>query len=192
MDKQATVDAAVNADDRTYMITRDPRGEVHCRVGIGESTEFRPIKHVVKHSPGGFNFGYLGSGPADLALSILCDFFQHDPTPAELHSGNYPAAPLYQYFKAAFIATIPEFSKVHILKSDLIRLWMSKFFNGTLIVDVDGEEVEVIFMDSIKWGAYNVVIVEALAGRPFTNPLGNPSKFATFTRDEILINTPFW
>lgn len=31
----------------------------------------RPLPHVVHHSPDGFEWGYGGSGPADLALSIL-------------------------------------------------------------------------------------------------------------------------
>jgi len=32
------------------------------------------VKHIVYHSPDGFECGYGGSGPADLALSILADF----------------------------------------------------------------------------------------------------------------------
>lgn len=31
----------------------------------------QPLPHVVHHSPTGFEWGYGGSGPADLALSIL-------------------------------------------------------------------------------------------------------------------------
>jgi|WetSurMetagenome_2_1015567.scaffolds.fasta_scaffold199575_2 hypothetical protein len=34
-----------------------------------------PLPHVKKHSPDGFQWGYGGSGPADLALSILSDYF---------------------------------------------------------------------------------------------------------------------
>ncbi len=30
-----------------------------------------PLRHVNYHSPDGFEWGYVGSGPADLALSIL-------------------------------------------------------------------------------------------------------------------------
>lgn len=32
-----------------------------------------PLRHVVKHSPSGYTWGYAGSGPADLALSLLTD-----------------------------------------------------------------------------------------------------------------------
>ena len=40
-----------------------------------------PLKHVVLHSPPGFEFGYGGSGPADLALSILADWFGEQDAP---------------------------------------------------------------------------------------------------------------
>ncbi|MBT9252140.1 MAG: hypothetical protein KM296_00220 [Brockia lithotrophica] len=33
-----------------------------------------PLHHVERHSPTGFEWGYGGSGPADLALSILHDY----------------------------------------------------------------------------------------------------------------------
>jgi hypothetical protein len=32
-----------------------------------------PLRHVVKHSPTGFEWGYEGSGPADLARCLLID-----------------------------------------------------------------------------------------------------------------------
>jgi hypothetical protein len=35
----------------------------------------RPLRHIVYHSPMGYSWGYGGSGPADLALSILADHF---------------------------------------------------------------------------------------------------------------------
>ena len=54
-----------------------------------------PLKHVVLHSPDGFEWGYLGSGPADLALSILVDYFEKDQTRAELY---------HQAFKEMFVA----------------------------------------------------------------------------------------
>jgi hypothetical protein len=31
-----------------------------------------PLPHIVRHSPTGFEWGYMGSGPSDLALA-LCD-----------------------------------------------------------------------------------------------------------------------
>jgi hypothetical protein len=35
----------------------------------------KPLRHVSYHSPSGFEWGYGGSGPADLALSILSHYF---------------------------------------------------------------------------------------------------------------------
>ena len=52
---------------------------------------------VMKHSPSGFAWGYPGSGPAQLALAILCDAI-----------GAERARPLYQQFKAQKIATLKE------------------------------------------------------------------------------------
>lgn len=54
----------------------------------------KPLRHHVYHSPTGFNFGYRGSGPADLARSILWDYL-----------GKEPARVLYQNFKDTFVAT---------------------------------------------------------------------------------------
>lgn len=47
-----------------------------------------PLKHIVRHSPTGFEWGYGGSGPADLALSILTNAF-----------GKAIAEKYYQKFK---------------------------------------------------------------------------------------------
>ena len=52
---------------------------------------------VVKHSPDGFEWGYGGSGPADLALNIMLHF-----TTMEV------AEKIYQEFKWKFIAGLPE------------------------------------------------------------------------------------
>jgi hypothetical protein len=49
------------------------------------------------HSPTGFEWGYAGSGPAQLALAILAD-----------HFGNASKAlSLYQEFKFAVVARLP-------------------------------------------------------------------------------------
>lgn len=49
----------------------------------------RPLKHLVLHSPDGFEWGYYGSGPADLALAMLADHFGEEPTKAELYQGHF-------------------------------------------------------------------------------------------------------
>ena len=51
------------------------------------------LRHHVYHSPTGHNWGYGGSGPAELAKDILWDYF-----------GKEPTSELYQQFKWDFVA----------------------------------------------------------------------------------------
>lgn len=51
----------------------------------------------VYHSPDGFEWGYGGSGPSDLALNLLCEFVD-PPTAWRLHNS----------FKFDFIADLPD------------------------------------------------------------------------------------
>lgn len=62
-------------------------------VEVIEGGRGRPLKHHCRHSPDGFQWGYGGSGPADLARSILADVL-----------GSVPAPYLYQAFKWQFVA----------------------------------------------------------------------------------------
>lgn len=64
---------------------------------------------VVSHSPGGFEFGYGGSGPADLALNILQDFLlsigHRGPTTSCYRGSCFTHAWLmHQQFKWDFVA----------------------------------------------------------------------------------------
>jgi hypothetical protein len=63
--------------------------------GFGESYDLplEPSLKVRNHSPTGFEFGYGGSGPAQLALAILLDYMGRPPSPG-----------MYQAFKFFFIA----------------------------------------------------------------------------------------
>lgn len=77
-------------------------------------------RSVIWHSPDGFNFGYGGSGPADLALNILNAFvppverddsddytgetLATDPVPCFKGKCSHFAAQHHQAFKAEFIA----------------------------------------------------------------------------------------
>jgi hypothetical protein len=71
----------------------------------------KPLKHVVKHSPSGFNWGYRGSGPADLAYAILYDLY-----------GKKVADRLYQQFKHDIIAQLPQ-DEDWTLTEDHIEQW---------------------------------------------------------------------
>ena len=64
---------------KVYVVTEKRKGGL----------EREPLKHLVVHSPDGFEWGYHGSGPADLALSILADHFGENPTKAELNQGRF-------------------------------------------------------------------------------------------------------
>jgi hypothetical protein len=50
------------------------------------------------HSPDGFEWGYCGSGPAQLALAILIDYY----------GKTAPEVRQYQRFKEQMIAGLPE------------------------------------------------------------------------------------
>lgn len=56
----------------------------------------RRLLHHVRHSPDGHSWGYLGSGPSELAKDILWDHFGIEPHPA-----------CYQDFKEDVVARIP-------------------------------------------------------------------------------------
>jgi hypothetical protein len=62
-------------------------------VEVVEGESVRPLVHQCRHSPDGFEWGYGGSGPADLAHSILADVL-----------GRMPGPDLYQSFKSDFVA----------------------------------------------------------------------------------------
>lgn len=66
------------------------------------------------HSPDGFNWGYGGSGPAQLALAILADYLGNDDT-AQQH---------YQNFKWDVIANLPGDANF-VLSSKTIDAWLS-------------------------------------------------------------------
>jgi hypothetical protein len=63
---------------------------------IGPS--LNPRFDLYNHSPTGFEWGYCGSGPAQLALAICADYLQDDKL----------ALKVYQYFKDKVIAAQPK------------------------------------------------------------------------------------
>lgn len=99
---------------KTYTVIRSSSGQVGCTVTDPRFGGARLVKHVVFHSPSGFETGYSGNGPADLALSILADHFEvSDKQIAEAiqhwrmreDGGQAERALLYhQQFKNRFIA----------------------------------------------------------------------------------------
>lgn len=86
--------------------------------GPGEAHD---LKHYPLHSPDGFEWGYGGSGPADLALAILADHLGEAPSAQELRQGESLAWRLYQDFKWHFVG---RFGDTWALTSGQIDEWL--------------------------------------------------------------------
>jgi len=71
------------------------------------------VPHAVRHSPTGIEWGYGGSGPADLARSILMHFY-----------GPAVAEALYQRFKWDVVARIPRGVREYVLPAEQIAGWV--------------------------------------------------------------------
>ncbi len=62
-----------------------------------DGRRLNPRRDLWNHSPSGFEWGYIGSGPAQLALALLAD-----------HCGDDEQALIfYQRFKWAVVARLP-------------------------------------------------------------------------------------
>jgi Family of unknown function (DUF6166) len=84
---------------KEYRGHTDAQGDVHVdRVENGSRSELPLHLDLRNHSPTGFNYGYAGSGPAQLALALLADYLGDDET-AQQH---------YQDFKFKVIARLPQ------------------------------------------------------------------------------------
>lgn len=93
---------------QTYHLSR-VNGHAVCTViggDKGEILEPGPSQKLWNHSPDGFNFGYAGSGPAQLALAILL----HNCRRNKIGDADPAAVALdaHQAFKFRFIATAEE------------------------------------------------------------------------------------
>lgn len=120
-----------------------------CATGTENGTEY--LKHscsgirtnvqrtVVRHSPSGFNFGYAGSGPADLALNI-CRMFT-TPEIADMR---------YQDFKREFLGA--DGDRLEIKRDDIMR-WMA---------DKSAEELAQKLKDNPGGSFYGLLCVSAV------------------------------
>lgn len=69
------------------------------------------LTHHVRHSLDGYGWGYGGSGPADLARSILLDSFGQEQCPdgpGECQCKSLWVEPTYQAFKGDVIANLSQ------------------------------------------------------------------------------------
>jgi len=99
--------------------TRDPQHPLSVTVKHDDGNRY-PLPHIARHSPDGFEMGYCGSGPADLALSILVHYFQMFGKSRE--EAIALAEPLHQEFKFHFVATAGDVLKI---SDEQIETWLS-------------------------------------------------------------------
>lgn len=84
------------------------KGDTNRNVWLnGKPLDPKKSQKIKNHSPDGFNWGYPGSGPAQLALAVML----------ELYSLKIAEAG-YQKFKWKYIATLPQGEAFSILFSD--------------------------------------------------------------------------
>ena len=83
---------------RTYLGRRLEDGSADVRVAVGGKTApLAPRLDLFNHSPTGLNWGYGGSGPAQLALALLANALADDHLAVQLH----------QAFKWYWVARLP-------------------------------------------------------------------------------------
>lgn len=110
--EELTILFAINDPEEVgYFGSRDRDGKILVtRHQVGKTA--RELTFIGRHSPDGFNWGYGGSGPAELALSLLTDALGKEI--AERH---------YQNFKWDVIAKWDQDSW-HITKT-FIQQWLA-------------------------------------------------------------------
>ena len=68
---------------RASTLYRDVTNASHVTVEIVRASgKVEQLPHIVRHSPDGFEWGYSGSGPTDLALAICAAVLGEEPSPA--------------------------------------------------------------------------------------------------------------
>jgi hypothetical protein len=101
-------------------------GGVRVWVEDPETHQEAELPHVQKHSPTGFEWGYGGSGPADLALAILAYHLEMDG----VSSG------LYQQFKMAFVQN---FGEEWSLRRSVVDKWLTKRWSAMTEDQIQGD-----------------------------------------------------
>ncbi len=95
-------------------------------VSVISNGKTETLKNYGKHSPDGFQIGYAGSGPSDLAYSILIDYFiklEGTTWSIDFMKLKYKIESFYQQFKNDFIVREKDFLQID---SETIELWLEK------------------------------------------------------------------
>jgi hypothetical protein len=90
-------------------------------VVVADDDGVKPLTHHVRHSPTGFEWGYAGSGCAELARCILLDHHRVEPSSDPWADDGLPVS--YQAFKRDVIARLPRETPWS-LTSGEIRRWV--------------------------------------------------------------------
>ena len=93
------------------------------------SKDVYPLHHHIKHSPSGFEWGYNGSGPTELARCILADHFNNDIEKIDRSQD------MYIKFRNEVIASM--IYPAWIMDSNFLSEWMRSNF----VIVKKGEEV---------------------------------------------------
>jgi len=89
-----------------------------------------PLIHIPYHSPDGFEWGYGGSGPADLSLSMLADYFEEQDELLDFLAKRQLQTStrcwkLYPAFKSDVVASFPKDRWT--LPSAAIDYWVARY-----------------------------------------------------------------
>jgi hypothetical protein len=102
--------------DKTYIGQRNEDGSLTVYTKYdGSSQSLRkldPRFDLRNHSPGGFECGYNGSGPAQLALAICADTLMDDEK----------AQNVYQYFKRSTIASLSQDADWELTEAQVLEI----------------------------------------------------------------------
>lgn len=111
---------------KVYVGKRDKNGNCSVRViEHGDSRALRARTDIANHSPTGFEWGYAGSGPAQLALALIADV------------GGFSKASvlrLHQRFKFRVVARLPR--EGWKLTADEVLAAI-----GAILIELDGKPV---------------------------------------------------
>jgi hypothetical protein len=127
--------------DRRYQgaLLSDGTARVQVTERNGATFLLPPRLDLFNHSPTGFNWGYSGSGPAQLALAILADHFGHNPVALARFrewacwrgltdrewwgmqdiTADDAAVALHQKFKSRAISALPELEPWEMTSTDV-------------------------------------------------------------------------
>lgn len=93
-----------NPRNTVYVGCRSSDGTPHVYAD-GKTLTAEASAAIRNHSPDGFEWGYCGSGPAQLALALLLHATHGNAEAAELHYQNYKWQVVAGFKKRGFVTT---------------------------------------------------------------------------------------